>query len=143
MLKPPKFEKQPRTERDSSSKRPRQREAVPRLPKAVTRGVLKAKPVLNAKETVVKDTGEKKISHRDVKPADIKVVSPRTTKVLDFGIANRPECSDDTVCWNNLCAALAEETLLGETPTGSPDDVDRIRKRIARLIESRRGGPSS
>jgi DNA-directed RNA polymerase specialized sigma24 family protein len=40
--------------------------------------------------------------------------------------------------WNNLCAALAEDALVEETPPASPDDVDRIRKRIAHLIESHR-----
>jgi hypothetical protein len=37
--------------------------------------------------------------------------------------------------WNNLCAALAEDALLDETSPGSPDDVDRIRKRIAQISQ--------
>jgi hypothetical protein len=37
--------------------------------------------------------------------------------------------------WNNLCAALAEDALLDETPPGTPDDVDRIRKRIAQITQ--------
>ncbi len=43
---------------------------------------------------------------------------------LDFSVYER---------WNNLCAALAEDALLDEMPPGTPDDVDRIRKRIAQM----------
>lgn len=83
---------------------------------------------LHAKEAIV---------HHDMKPRSImKVTAEGKQKVLDFSIAEAPALND----WNNMCAALAEDALLDETPPGGPEDVDRFRKRMAQLIESHRRG---
>ena len=66
-------------------------------------------------------------------PATARRDSPPKKKVIKPmpGI-RRNELSDDQR-WNNICAALAEDVLLDETPPGSSEDVDRIRKRIAQI----------
>jgi hypothetical protein len=57
--------------------------------------------------------------------------------VVEFAAAHPPKLSD-LEQWNNVCAALAEDALHDETPSASPEDVARIRKRIAQLIASER-----
>jgi len=79
----------------------------------------------------------------EIREASPKLPSPNKVFIFDFGLRPEPPRPSDLSGyqrWNNLCAALAEDTLLDKTPLGRPDDVDRIRKRIAQLIECHRHG---
>ena len=128
MPKPPISEKPALTERERLKMSQEQRDTAP---KQSLKKVVKATPA--DLKSALEALHGKEVIHRDMKPRSIKVTPEGKVKVLDFGIAKAPE--RDYIRWDSVCAALAEDVLLDETPPGSPDDVDRLRKRIAQITQ--------
>lgn len=66
----------------------------------------------------------------------------RLQKLREAGFVRRLKPADIYEEWNRLCATLAEDALLDETLPVSQAEIDRIRKRIAQLVESHRRAES-
>ena len=138
MRKTPTSKEPALTERERLKEQQEHRETAPPKKAVKSKAQLDVDQALKINQALESAHGKGTI-HRDMKPRNIKVTPGGKERVLDFGVAKAPPPHPDISeyeRWNNLCAALAEDVLIEETPPGSPDDVDRFRKRMAQLIES-------